>query len=101
MLSDGDAGREEEEEEGGEEEEEAGGDREGGATLRNLLSRGETKRWISSPDIEEGTTCTYKETTRVTEKVRVRERDRVRERGTEREREELAVIEFTRSIELL
>lgn len=44
----------EDEEEDDEEEEEEGG--EGGATFRNLLSRGDTKRWISSPDIIVGTT---------------------------------------------
>ena len=39
-----------------EEEEEEGGEGEGGATFRNLLRRGDTKRWISSPDIIVGTT---------------------------------------------
>lgn len=57
LLFDGDAGWAayvEDEEEDDEEEEEEGG--EGGATFRNLLSRGDTKRWISSPDIIVGTT---------------------------------------------
>jgi hypothetical protein len=63
QMSDGDAGRAEveEEEEGGEEEEEEGADREGSTTFRNLFSLGETKRWMSSPDIEEGTTYIERE----------------------------------------